>query len=321
MWQHLKLSCVSLGARLRYSLVVDEVVKKPNNQPCSLWVMKHSIYPLTIYLPVIYVTIYLLANIPKARRPVTLSPVTIWEDKPHGFESPPGRCVRIGPHHITTLRALPREWLSLRASAYLLKSYAHTHCLSLYLLIYISLLSASVKLFLSALLSTPLSLYSLLTHRLSISFSTSFSLSLSFLENPFPLRHYLPLSTPLEAHTHSLFGSMYYLLRLSSLSLSLCLCLSLSFSLSLSLSLSLFSVNLILSTLLPSHSYENSLLLDFSSSPCLSLHSFSLLLFSARFTHCCQYVCACVYVCVHFTLLLFLPNFSILSVTYTLSKI
>ena len=30
MWQHAKLSDVSLGARLRYSLVVDEDVKKPN---------------------------------------------------------------------------------------------------------------------------------------------------------------------------------------------------------------------------------------------------------------------------------------------------
>ena len=30
MWQHVKLSDVSLGACLRYSLVVDEDVKKPN---------------------------------------------------------------------------------------------------------------------------------------------------------------------------------------------------------------------------------------------------------------------------------------------------
>ena len=32
LWQHLKLSDVSLGARQRCSLVVDEVVKKPTNQ-------------------------------------------------------------------------------------------------------------------------------------------------------------------------------------------------------------------------------------------------------------------------------------------------
>ena len=32
MWQHVKLSDVSLGTRLRYSLVVDEGVKRPNKQ-------------------------------------------------------------------------------------------------------------------------------------------------------------------------------------------------------------------------------------------------------------------------------------------------
>ena len=32
VWQHLKLSYVSLGTRPRYSLVVDEDVKKPTNQ-------------------------------------------------------------------------------------------------------------------------------------------------------------------------------------------------------------------------------------------------------------------------------------------------
>ena len=33
MWQHVKLSDVSLGILPRYSLVVDEDVKKPTNQP------------------------------------------------------------------------------------------------------------------------------------------------------------------------------------------------------------------------------------------------------------------------------------------------
>ena len=32
MWQHLKLSAVGLGTRPRYSLVVEEAVKKPNKQ-------------------------------------------------------------------------------------------------------------------------------------------------------------------------------------------------------------------------------------------------------------------------------------------------
>ena len=32
VWQHIKLSDVSLGTLPRYSLVVDEDVKKPNNQ-------------------------------------------------------------------------------------------------------------------------------------------------------------------------------------------------------------------------------------------------------------------------------------------------
>ena len=32
MWQHVKLSDVSLGYSPRYSLVVDEDVKKPNKQ-------------------------------------------------------------------------------------------------------------------------------------------------------------------------------------------------------------------------------------------------------------------------------------------------
>ena len=32
MWQHVKLSDVSLGTPRRYSLVVDEDVKKPNKQ-------------------------------------------------------------------------------------------------------------------------------------------------------------------------------------------------------------------------------------------------------------------------------------------------
>ena len=32
VWQHVKLSYVSLGTRPRYSLVVDEDVKKPNKQ-------------------------------------------------------------------------------------------------------------------------------------------------------------------------------------------------------------------------------------------------------------------------------------------------
>ena len=36
VWQHVKLSDVSLGARPRYSLVVDEGVKKPTNQTNKL---------------------------------------------------------------------------------------------------------------------------------------------------------------------------------------------------------------------------------------------------------------------------------------------
>ena len=38
VWQHVKLSDVSLGTRPRYSLVVDEDVKKPTNQKHLGWI-------------------------------------------------------------------------------------------------------------------------------------------------------------------------------------------------------------------------------------------------------------------------------------------
>ena len=48
VWQHLKLSYVSLGARPRYSLVVDEDVKKPTKQTKSCRVKCIKItYPVT----------------------------------------------------------------------------------------------------------------------------------------------------------------------------------------------------------------------------------------------------------------------------------
>ena len=40
VWQHLKLSDVSLGVRPQYSLVVDEDVKEPNKQTNKL--LRHA---------------------------------------------------------------------------------------------------------------------------------------------------------------------------------------------------------------------------------------------------------------------------------------
>ena len=42
VWQHVKLSDVSLGARLRYGLVVEEDVKKPTKQTSLLLFMGHN---------------------------------------------------------------------------------------------------------------------------------------------------------------------------------------------------------------------------------------------------------------------------------------
>ena len=43
MWQHLKLSDVSLRARSRYSLVVDEDVKKPNKPKPNIGLLSSAV--------------------------------------------------------------------------------------------------------------------------------------------------------------------------------------------------------------------------------------------------------------------------------------
>ena len=58
VWQHLKLSDVSLGTCPRYSLVVDEDVKKPTNQP--IWHL--SLHSLLMIWLAVEVSLYCPCN-------------------------------------------------------------------------------------------------------------------------------------------------------------------------------------------------------------------------------------------------------------------
>ena len=54
VWQHVKLSDVSLGTRPRYSLVVDEDIKKPTNQTNKIAGLKYfSMYSKVFYSNII----------------------------------------------------------------------------------------------------------------------------------------------------------------------------------------------------------------------------------------------------------------------------
>ena len=50
VWQHVKMSDVNLGTRPQYSLVADEDVKKPTNQPTSPYTMTEVEYSCLLWL-------------------------------------------------------------------------------------------------------------------------------------------------------------------------------------------------------------------------------------------------------------------------------